>query len=254
MDHPGPIATWLVARPLSLLTGRPAWATLVGFWLLQGVAIGLIGWLGWRHLDLHKTLFWFGVLSLGYIATGPWIYLEPWNPHVAFPLLRRSLATSRGRTHQARLAVLPWWVLAVRGSVVQTDSVTAPAVVVAAALWARRWSVSYRPMGEPGSPTSRSSGLRSCLRSSGCQSYSSPSFTFRGATSRSIGNHQALHPSDPHHGLLSSLRLFASNFRGLPVWLGGADPASPIDGGLLESSLGWLLLPVAAVVAWPGRA
>ena len=250
-SHPGPIATWLVA-PLSLLTGRPAWATLVGFALLQGVAIGLIGWLGWRHLDLHKTLFWFGVLSLGYIATGPWIYLEPWNPHVALPFFTL-LAMLTWMVASGETAVLPWWVLAAT-FVVQTHLGYVPAVVVAAALVCPSVVRLIRAHGRAWFADKSLKWSALLLAVLWLPVVLETIVHFPGNVAE-IVNHQVLHPSDPHHGLLSSLRLFASNFRGLPVWLGGADPASPIDGGLLESSLGWLLLPVAAVVAlaWAER-
>lgn len=58
-SHPGPLMYYLLA-PLSLVTGGAAWATLVGSALLQGVAVA-------------RT------------ATGPFMLLEAWNPHVAFP-------------------------------------------------------------------------------------------------------------------------------------------------------------------------
>jgi hypothetical protein len=46
-NHPGPAMYWLIA-PLSLLTGKAAWATLVGSALLQGVAIGFTARVAWK--------------------------------------------------------------------------------------------------------------------------------------------------------------------------------------------------------------
>src|SRR5579862_6618438 len=46
-NHPGPAMFWLLA-PLSGLTGRPAWATLVGGALIQGVAVVALARVAWR--------------------------------------------------------------------------------------------------------------------------------------------------------------------------------------------------------------
>ena len=85
-NHPGPAMYWLIA-PLSLITGKAAWATLVGSALLQGVAIGFTARVAWKLGGVWLALSALAVQALSYGATGPWILLQPWNPHAAFPYL-----------------------------------------------------------------------------------------------------------------------------------------------------------------------
>lgn len=81
-NHPGPFELWTVAL-MGLPFGRPAWATLVGHVVLQIVPISLVMW--WasrrsRRALLAAALF----VVVCYSAHGPWMIIEPWNPHVAF--------------------------------------------------------------------------------------------------------------------------------------------------------------------------
>jgi hypothetical protein len=85
-NHPGPAMFWLIA-PLSGLFGRPAWATLVGGVLIQGVAIVAIGRLAWRKGGLPLVAAALAINGLAYGALGPSTLLQAWNPNVAFPFL-----------------------------------------------------------------------------------------------------------------------------------------------------------------------
>lgn len=85
-NHPGPAMFWLIA-PLSGLTGRPAWATLVGGVLLQGVAIVAIGRLAWRKGGAPLVAAALAVNGLAYGAVGPSMLLQAWNPNVTYPFL-----------------------------------------------------------------------------------------------------------------------------------------------------------------------
>jgi len=83
-DHPGPLVYWLVA-PFSAVFGRPAWATQVGFALLQGGAGIWLGIVSWRRRGLWAVAFWLAVLCLGVATVGPAILLQPWGPNVTLP-------------------------------------------------------------------------------------------------------------------------------------------------------------------------
>jgi hypothetical protein len=85
-NHPGPAMFWLIA-PLSGLTGEPAWATLVGGALLQGVAIAAIGWIAWRKGGVALVAAALALNGLAYGAMGPSTLLEAWNPNVTYPFL-----------------------------------------------------------------------------------------------------------------------------------------------------------------------
>jgi hypothetical protein len=85
-NHPGPAMFWLIA-PLSGATGRPAWATLIGGVLIQGVAIAAIGRLAWRKGGLPLVAAALAVNGLAYGAMGPSTLLQAWNPNVTFPFL-----------------------------------------------------------------------------------------------------------------------------------------------------------------------
>ncbi len=83
-SHPGPLLFWLLALPSGLL-GQAAWATPVGGALLQAGAIAASARLAWRKGGLALLLVVLAVISLAYGATGGWIVLDAWNPHIAFP-------------------------------------------------------------------------------------------------------------------------------------------------------------------------
>jgi hypothetical protein len=83
-SHPGPAMFWVLA-PFSALFGQPAWATMIGAALLQGVAIVLLARLTWRRGGLALCLGALTALALAYSAHGSYIVLQPWNPNVAFP-------------------------------------------------------------------------------------------------------------------------------------------------------------------------
>jgi hypothetical protein len=83
-SHPGPAMFYLVA-PFARVFGNAPWATLVGFALLQGLAIAWTARLAWKTGGLRWTVVWMALVALSYVGTTPWILERPWNPNVAFP-------------------------------------------------------------------------------------------------------------------------------------------------------------------------
>lgn len=83
-SHFGPIGFYFLAIP-SALAGRQAWATVVGGAAFQLVAIIWVEIVAWRFGKLKATVFVSLLLVLSYASVGTWIWLEPWNPHFAFP-------------------------------------------------------------------------------------------------------------------------------------------------------------------------
>jgi len=83
-NHPGPLAFWLVA-PFAALFGSPAWATQVGFVMLQATAVVWTAIVSWRRRGLWALALWMAVVCASYVAVGPAAILEPWGPNVALP-------------------------------------------------------------------------------------------------------------------------------------------------------------------------
>ncbi|MFN8041419.1 MAG: hypothetical protein U0Q07_19535 [Acidimicrobiales bacterium] len=245
-SHPGPTLFWLLGIP-SLLTGHAAWGTLVGGMGLQLWAVGWIARTSWRAGRLPLLLTMLAVVALSYGATGTWLVLEPWNPHIAFPwfilFVLLSWRLSLGEVRQ-----LPGWAF-VATFLVQTHVGYAPLVAVAAAYlvgallvdrsrgtpWAlprRSWiatavilAVLWVPVlveevtGDPGN-------LTLLWRF----------FTGAGA-------------NRPTAGLGVGAGLFATEFRPLPPWLGGSDVVDQFTGTVAPSPSRWLLVPVVLLAA-----
>jgi hypothetical protein len=131
-SHPGP-AMFYVLAPFSALFGRPAWATMVGAALLQGVAVVLLARLAWRRGGLGLCLGALVALGLAYSAHGSYVVLQPWNPNVAFPFFALFVFEAWAITDGDAWQVLPATI--VGSFLVQTHVGYAP-LVVAGALYA----------------------------------------------------------------------------------------------------------------------
>lgn len=244
-NHPGPAMYWLIA-PLSLVTGKAAWATLVGSALLQGVAIGFTARVAWMLGGIALALGALAVQALSYGATGPWILLEPWNPHAAFPYLVLFALLVWG-IGLGEPRYLPGAALA-GGFLLQSHIGYAPFVVagvvwiVVCALLAHRRPAEERP------------------------SWFGPALWWTLAilvvTWFPVGLQQALPGKDGNLtrltryfvlnegegdavGASRAAGLFAAEFRVLPPWFGGSSPHASIEA--LPVNQAWLLVPCALI-------
>lgn len=240
-SHPGPLLYQLLA-PLSFLTGGAAWATLVGHALLQGGALAWIAAIAWRRGRLPLLALWLAIGALAVAATGPYLLLETWNPHVALPafvlvlLQAWSLATGDdGRLPgfvfaasfvvQAHIGYLPlvaavavWALLRRRSSLHRADlrlrdvAPWRPALLVAVVVWAA--PVIENVVHRPGN------GYE-VLRA----------FLVGGGQGEPVGPVQG-------PGLMGAM------FRPVPPWLGGRDLVDPFTQVAEAASPAWLLVPL----------
>ena len=254
-DHPGPIAYFLLA-PFSAFFGQAAWASLVGAAILQGVAIVWTAGLAFVRGGVRWLVPWLTVMTLSYVGTeaqvGPKapIYLLVWNPHIAFPFFVLFLlyvyivalgetkhlfgltfvATFLVQTHVGyALPVLVlvlyalvrahFYVRARGSSLIKFRQWRVP-LLAAVILWAP--PLLLDPLLHP--PGNVVTLFRFFLNGSGHQ--------------KTIGFNKAL-------------GLMAEEFHWRPSWLGGTDPVNPLDPAAMPQSLGWLLVPFAAIgSAW----
>jgi hypothetical protein len=242
-NHPGPFMFWAVA-PLSALAGGAPWATLVGGALLQGLGIVWLAVVAWRGGGLGLASGALAALVLAYSATGTWILLEPWNPHVAFPFFA--------------VFLVQLWLIAqgdagriigatVSGSIlVQTHIGYAPLVVAGAVIVASmvlhdhhrqrliqgQWSRSVRWSGVALGILWAPALLETALEFPGNFARIAQ-YTFK-------GHGGAV-------GIATATRIMATEWRPLLPWLGGRDEPDVFSFAAKPSSVAWLLVPAALV-------
>jgi hypothetical protein len=244
-SHPGPALFWALAVP-SRLAGTAAWGTLVGAMVLQLVAVVWTGVVGWRAGRLPLTLTLTAVVALSYAATGSWLVLEPWNPHIALPwfVLFVVLAwrLSLGETQHLTGVVLAGSFL------VQTHVGYAPLVGVAVAYVIGTALVDRRP--RPWR-LARWSWITALVVAAGLWL---PVLVEQ--LTNDPGNLTLLErfflgggPDRATAGLRTGAGLFSAQFRIPPPWLGGEDPIDPFDGTVVPASLRYLAIPLVLSVA-----
>jgi hypothetical protein len=242
-NHPGPISYYLLAA-FSAPFGQPPWATLVGAALLQGVAIAWTARLAWKSGGLRWLIAWTAVVVLAYGATGPWIFLQAWNPHIVFPFFALFLlqcwrvaighraqlvglafvATFLVQTHLGYallVAVLGIWavvrlLVSIPWATFKERSTWLWPAVVLAVLWFPPLIVD--PVLHP--PGNLAHVVRWYTRSSN--------------TVRAIG-------LDRGAGIL------AREFQWHPPWLGAADRLDPFTSLPAPASIGWLAVPIGLI-------
>jgi len=242
-NHPGPAMFWLIA-PLSGLTGRPAWATLVGGVLLQGVAVAAVGWVAWRKGALLLVAAALAVNGLAYGAAGPSMLLQAWNPNVTYPFLL-VLLLQAWCLADGDVAILPF-TAAVATFLVQTHVGYLPLVAVAVAFgllgagwrtraeqlprrrWRRpiRWSVvvvvvAWAPVALQ--EIVHHDNIRPLIRSL-------------------FGTGAKLGPRD-------AAGIFGAEFHVLPPWLGGHTRLDSLTRAVVPVSAKYILIPIVLLAA-----
>lgn len=246
-NHPGPWLTWATA-PFSLLFGRPAWATLVGFALLQGVAIIWLARLCWIKGGLGLITFGLAVVGLWYATTGSWVMLEPWNPHVAVPFfilfVFQIWFLSTGDLRRLPGAAVTATLL------VQTHIGYLPlvgAALVFAAGAVRQEQKNHRLATDGWRRTAGAAGLLTAIL------WLPPAIEEirrfpRGSMARTIDYFALGGNQQPAVGIRTGAGLVAATFR-VPAWLGGPPSIDAVTGNASTASLVWWLVPILLLVA-----
>lgn len=250
-DHPGPLMYWLLAV-ISGAAGEPAWATMIGNALLQGVAIAWLSRLAWKTGGLRRQIPWVAVVTLSYWGTGPWILQQVWNPHIAFPyfalfLLQSWLVASGSRERLIGATFVATFL-------VQTHIGYAPPVVLVGlfalvrlllaeraagrAMWTRR--IWLGPVGLLAALWFVPVVLDTALHPPG-----NLALLVKFYAGLDKGTRQ------PLLGARAGLGYLATEFRWRPPWLGGTDPLDPLTGLATPSPVAWLAVPVVLIaLAW----
>lgn len=248
-NHPGPTIFYLVA-PFAWVFGNAAWATLVGFALLQGIAVIWTARLAWKTGGLAWTAVWMAIMALTYIGTGPAVLQVAWNPSVAVPFfvlyLLQCWVVARGDPR--RLLGL----LFVASFLVQAHIGYAVLVAVLGGWALVRLAVELRRQRRwpgwldwiPASAVAIVVWIPAVVLDP----------VINGSSNLSRIVHFYLHrPKQfPHAGLDAGLGYLATEFRWLPPWLGGAEPVnSVLRQDALPSAVAWLAIPAVLIgLAW----
>jgi hypothetical protein len=241
-NHPGPAMFWLIA-PLSGLFGRPAWATLVGGVLIQGVAIIAVGRLAWRKGGLPLVAAALAVNGLAYGAMPPTTLLEAWNPNVTYPFLL-VLLLQVWCIADGDIALLPF-AAAVATFLVQTHVGYLPLVVVA---------VSYGLIGAI-VRTLRGESLNRGWRRPILWSVAVVTGSWAPVALQEIVHQDNIRPlvrsllgKDVTLGPRTAAGIFGSEFHVLPPWLGGHTRLDPLTATVVPASAAYVIIPIVLLV------
>ncbi len=238
---------WAMA-PLSVVFGRPAWATVVAAALLQGAAIAAAAWLAWRRGGLSLLLVVGAVIALSYRAMGDSAFVTAWGPNVAFPFFVLFLLLIWDVVNGHVRTLIP--ATAVGTFLVQAHVGYAPLVGVLGG-----WALVVAIQRSRHDPAVRARGsLRSTLLWSGAvaailwapaliETVLYPPGNLYRIARRFTGV-----SGEPSAGLRSGLGFLAAEFRLLPPWLGGRELQDPATGASAPASLVYLIIPIALLV------
>ncbi len=248
-NHPGPMMYYLVAL-FSGMTRQPAWASLVGDVLLQGLAVVWTARLSWKAGGLRWMIPWLAVVTLSYWATGPWIFQQLWNPYLPFPFFTLLLlqAWLVGSGEPRRLLGM-----AFVGSFLIQTHVSYALPVLAVSLWAvvrllaaehragrsmRRWSLWWPPLVVLAAMWFVPLVVDTALH-------------FPGNTVRLVQFYLGLDGSQhlPRLGIQRAVGYLAAEFRWRPPWLGGPDPPNHFTSLTAPAPTAYLVLPVVLIGA-----
>jgi hypothetical protein len=257
-NHPGPLLYWLLA-PLSAITGYATWANMVSGAVLQGIAIGLSGWLAFRRGGVMLCLLVLTALGFAYssFAFGSQ-FLQPWNPNVAFPFFMLFLLQAWSFATGSRWQLLG---LVITGSLLVQLHLGYLALVGAATLWACAVVLLDARRGINPSTGPQPSWRRVVVAAALAGGALWLVVVVQQLT-HDPGNltkiYEFLRDSGPPTGLHRGAGLFAAEFRFPPPWLGGHEGFAPFTDEVLPVSVAWLLVPVALLgigflAAWRSR-
>jgi hypothetical protein len=242
-SHPGPLVFWLVA-PFARLFGSPAWATQLGFALLQATAFVWTAVLAWRRRGLWAAAMWLAVMALTYVAVGPTVLLEAWGPHVALPFFVLFCCQVWLITPKS-VHLVPQTV-AVATLLVQTHVGYAPLVVAGGLVMLvpiRRAGGSWRGVLRL-RPVRWAIGIAAVLWLPALVD----TVLHPPGNLATVVHDTVFHAAEPRAGLGTALGLLAASFRPLPAWLGGAAPYDTFALTATPAAVGWLLVPVVVLV------
>lgn len=243
-NHPGPVLFWLLA-PFSWIAGGRGWGLLVGTAAIQAGTIACTCWIAWRHGGPRWATFWGAVVVLSYAATGPWMLVEVWNPHLAFPLFILMLVM----VWQA--VVRPWsyiaWSVVIGSMLIQLHvgylALVGGLVAMVAVRLVLAWRGGTRPDHLRRTVVGGVVGLLVL--------WTPPlvdALSHRGGNARRLFDYFVLRSGTESTAGLSALKVAATQFRIPPPWAGGRQGPDPLTGLAVPASAWWLLVAVTAVI------
>lgn len=243
-NHPGP-AIYVMLTPFMWIAGGEAWGMIVGSAVIQGAALTATVLVAKRSAGPLWALFWAVVCSLSYVPLGPFVLLEAWNPHLAFPLFVLFAAVSW------RCSEVPGsyagWVAVVGSLLVQLHAGYLP-LVGAVAGWLV-WNYWRAEAAESGRVEARSV-IRQVVVSLSAL-WALPvieALTNGGGNLRALADYFLFGRGEEQRaGVATAGRLLATQFRLPPPWLGGPGDKDPLTALTTGSSLAWLVVPVLLV-------
>jgi hypothetical protein len=239
-NHPGPLMFWLMSL-ISVPAGGAAWATRIGGAVLQGCALAWLAWLAWRR-GLRTLLAAAAVTAATYLAAGPWLLREPWNPNVPvgffilFLFLTAFVANGSFRLLIAMVFV---------GSFAVQTHVSNTVLVLAGLAWAIGCALVDARGRHRGPPQWRSTVV--AAGAVGLLCWVGPAIDvvlhWPGNLTKIVvyfagGEHTSV-------GLGSAARIMASEFHAVPPWAGGNEPTAPFTANVTGVSVWWLLVAIA---------
>lgn len=248
-NHPGPIVFWLLA-PFSWISGGAGWGLVVGTATIQAAAVLVTSAIAWKFHGPRWAAFWAVLSAISYGATGPWMLLEPWNPHIAFPIFILFLCIAWHATTEPGALVAS---LLVVGSMLVQLHVGYVPLVGAVGAWTLFVVIRSRRRDDepiPLAPIVRraSPALLVLWAPPIAENLARPPGNFPHLLSYFVLGGS----SEPRAGLNRALGLVANQFRLLPPWAGGTPDLDPSTGLATGSSIWWLIVPTLLAVAGVG--
>jgi hypothetical protein len=238
-NHPGPAAFYLLA-PVSIVSGQPAWATLVGNALLQAAVVAAIAWVAWRSGGLSRLLAALALVGLAFGAMGPSMVLDAWNPNVAYPMFV--------------LFVLLVWILSYA-----TPRVL-PAVAVVGTVLVQS-HLGYLPLVAAATALAVVLCVRDGRRRTAFRRPAAWTLVALVALWTPPLFHEFVHPSnlrrlaraqtdpaEPVLGVSRAAGVLAEEFRIPPPWLGGEHRLDEFANTVVLQSAWWLVIPLGLLI------